>query len=127
MASGWKPKTSSSSAYSSSVGLTMSSQKVASLSRRAAARASNEVSWLTRSSAYLMKALSILLMYHTARGPPLLRGRSFIQVREMNPPATPPAIELPHTAGCLVCGRQNPHGLRLSLHVDPGSGVVTVE
>src|SRR4029450_2695085 len=29
-------------------------------------------------------------------------------------------IELPHTAGCLVCGRQNPHGLKLSLHVDEG-------
>lgn len=27
-------------------------------------------------------------------------------------------MELPHTAGCLVCGRQNPHGMRLSLHVD---------
>ena len=36
-------------------------------------------------------------------------------------------MELPHTAGCLVCGRQNPHGLGLSLHVDEGSGVVSVE
>src|SRR5688572_15525431 len=36
-------------------------------------------------------------------------------------------IELPHTAGCLVCGRQNPHGLRLSLHVDEASGVVAVD
>jgi len=36
-------------------------------------------------------------------------------------------MELPHTAGCLVCGRQNPHGLRLSLHVDEGSGVVSAE
>jgi uncharacterized protein (TIGR00369 family) len=35
-------------------------------------------------------------------------------------------MELPHTAGCLVCGRQNPHGLKLSLHVDGSSGVVTV-
>src|SRR6187402_2741918 len=35
-------------------------------------------------------------------------------------------IELPHTAGCLVCGRQNVHGLGLSLHVDEASGVVTV-
>ena len=33
-------------------------------------------------------------------------------------------LELPHTEGCLVCGRANPHGLRLSLHVDPASGVV---
>ena len=36
-------------------------------------------------------------------------------------------IELPHTAGCLVCGRQNPHGLRLSLRVDEASGVVGAE
>lgn len=35
-------------------------------------------------------------------------------------------MELPHTAGCLVCGRENPHGLKLSLHVDPDSGVVSV-
>src|SRR5688500_5380817 len=34
-------------------------------------------------------------------------------------------IELPHTAGCLVCGRSNPHGLHLSLHVDPQTGEVT--
>jgi acyl-coenzyme A thioesterase PaaI-like protein len=35
-------------------------------------------------------------------------------------------LQLPHTAGCLVCGRDNPHGLRLDLHVDPASGVVRV-
>jgi uncharacterized protein (TIGR00369 family) len=35
-------------------------------------------------------------------------------------------MELPHTAGCLVCGRQNPHGLKLSLHVDESTGVVSV-
>jgi uncharacterized protein (TIGR00369 family) len=34
-------------------------------------------------------------------------------------------LELPHTAGCIVCGKDNPHGLQLSLHVDPGSGAVT--
>src|SRR5215210_5314618 len=33
-------------------------------------------------------------------------------------------IELPHTAGCLVCGRSNPKGLHLHLHVDQSSGVV---
>ena len=37
------------------------------------------------------------------------------------------ALELPHTAGCLVCGRENPHGLRLSLHVEEGSGLVRAE
>ena len=26
-------------------------------------------------------------------------------------------MELPHTVGCVVCGRENPHGLKLSLHV----------
>jgi acyl-coenzyme A thioesterase PaaI-like protein len=35
-------------------------------------------------------------------------------------------LELPHTAGCLVCGPANPHGLGLSLQVDSQSGVVTV-
>jgi acyl-coenzyme A thioesterase PaaI-like protein len=32
--------------------------------------------------------------------------------------------ELPHTAGCLVCGQENPHGLHLHLFVDD-AGVVT--
>ena len=32
-------------------------------------------------------------------------------------------MELPHTAGCLVCGRSNPIGMHLSLHVD-GDGAV---
>jgi len=31
--------------------------------------------------------------------------------------------ELPHTAGCLACGRSNPHGLHLCLFVDR-NGVV---
>ena len=35
------------------------------------------------------------------------------------------ALELPHTPNCLVCGRNNPHGLHLSLHVDPATGIVT--
>src|SRR5262245_461657 len=33
-------------------------------------------------------------------------------------------LELPHTAGCLVCGRENPHGLHLHLHVDERTGQV---
>src|SRR3954468_22751278 len=33
-------------------------------------------------------------------------------------------LELPHTAGCLVCGRHNPIGLHLHLHVDESSGAV---
>lgn len=33
-------------------------------------------------------------------------------------------LALPHTAGCLVCGRDNPHGLHLNLHVDSATGVV---
>jgi acyl-coenzyme A thioesterase PaaI-like protein len=36
-----------------------------------------------------------------------------------------PTLELPHTPGCLVCGHANPHGLRLSLHVDPATAAVT--
>ena len=36
-------------------------------------------------------------------------------------------MELPHTAGCLVCGRQNPHGLKLSLHVDERTRLVSVQ
>jgi acyl-coenzyme A thioesterase PaaI-like protein len=35
-------------------------------------------------------------------------------------------LELPHTPGCLVCGRDNPRGLKLSSHVDPNNGVVKV-
>ena len=34
-------------------------------------------------------------------------------------------VELPHTRGCLVCGRDNPHGLHLHLKVVEQSGVVT--
>jgi acyl-coenzyme A thioesterase PaaI-like protein len=33
-------------------------------------------------------------------------------------------LELPHTPGCLVCGRENPHGLHLSFFVDPQTGIV---
>jgi acyl-coenzyme A thioesterase PaaI-like protein len=33
-------------------------------------------------------------------------------------------LELPHTSGCLVCGRQNPKGLHLHLHVDESTGAV---
>jgi uncharacterized protein (TIGR00369 family) len=36
-----------------------------------------------------------------------------------------PLTELPHTAGCIVCGRKNPHGLHLSFHVDTQTGTVT--
>src|SRR5258706_4109644 len=36
-------------------------------------------------------------------------------------------LELPHTPNCLVCGRTNPHGLHLDLHVDPDSGIVTTQ
>lgn len=33
-------------------------------------------------------------------------------------------LELPHSPGCLVCGRNNPHGLKLFLHVDEQTGHV---
>jgi acyl-coenzyme A thioesterase PaaI-like protein len=36
-------------------------------------------------------------------------------------------MELPHTAGCLVCGRQNVHGLGLSLHVGEDGATVWTE
>jgi acyl-coenzyme A thioesterase PaaI-like protein len=36
-------------------------------------------------------------------------------------------LELPHTAGCVACGPLNPHGLRLSLFVDPADGTVRTE
>jgi acyl-coenzyme A thioesterase PaaI-like protein len=36
-------------------------------------------------------------------------------------------LQLPHTAGCLVCGRDNPHGLRLDLRVEPDRAGVRVE
>jgi uncharacterized protein (TIGR00369 family) len=38
-----------------------------------------------------------------------------------------PSIQLPHTAGCLVCGRDNPRGHRLNLYVDPQTSVVTCD
>jgi len=38
-----------------------------------------------------------------------------------------PSQQLPHTLGCLVCGRDNPHGLRLDLHVESESGMVWTE
>ena len=34
-------------------------------------------------------------------------------------------LVLPQTRGCLVCGRANPHGLHLILHVDPATSQVT--
>src|SRR4051794_29993970 len=40
---------------------------------------------------------------------------------------TTPRIELPHTSGCLVCGRQNNYGLKMSLFVDPASGIVSID
>jgi acyl-coenzyme A thioesterase PaaI-like protein len=33
-------------------------------------------------------------------------------------------LELPHSLNCLVCGRNNPHGLKLFLHVDEETGHV---
>ncbi len=33
-------------------------------------------------------------------------------------------LQLPQTAGCVVCGPFNPHGLHLSLFVDEQSGIV---
>ncbi|MGH7177391.1 MAG: PaaI family thioesterase [Tepidisphaeraceae bacterium] len=35
-------------------------------------------------------------------------------------------IQLPHTRDCLVCGRDNPHGLKLDAMVDPANGLVTI-
>ena len=37
------------------------------------------------------------------------------------------AWQLPHTANCVVCGRTNPHGLRLDLFVLPETGLVIAE
>ena len=34
-------------------------------------------------------------------------------------------LQLPHTRGCLACGRDNPHGLYLDLLVDEESGQVS--
>ena len=36
-------------------------------------------------------------------------------------------LELPHTAGCLVCGPGNTKGLRLRLFVDPHTGIVQTQ
>ncbi len=37
-----------------------------------------------------------------------------------------PTLELPHTPGCMVCGRDNPAGLHLSLFVETETSVVQV-
>jgi acyl-coenzyme A thioesterase PaaI-like protein len=37
------------------------------------------------------------------------------------------SLALPHTPGCLVCGRDNPHGLHLNFSVDPASGIVRTQ
>lgn len=36
-------------------------------------------------------------------------------------------LELPHSQGCLVCGRSNPLGMKLSFYVDESSGLVRCE
>jgi uncharacterized protein (TIGR00369 family) len=36
-------------------------------------------------------------------------------------------LQLPHTLGCLVCGRDNDFGLKLSLFIAPETGVVSVD
>jgi uncharacterized protein (TIGR00369 family) len=36
----------------------------------------------------------------------------------------PRLLPLPRTEGCLVCGRANPVGLKLRLHVDPATGSI---
>jgi len=43
------------------------------------------------------------------------------------PPPPPSKLQLPHTANCLVCGRNNPHGLHLDLFVMTGTGLVVAE
>jgi acyl-coenzyme A thioesterase PaaI-like protein len=37
------------------------------------------------------------------------------------------SFHLPHTSGCLVCGRDNPFGLRLDFSVDPITGIVRTQ
>ncbi len=38
-----------------------------------------------------------------------------------------PWLELPHSHGCLVCGRDNSLGLKLTLRVDPDTGIVRID
>jgi hypothetical protein len=42
-------------------------------------------------------------------------------------PLAPGRLKLPHTANCLVCGRDNPHGLKLDFSVVANTGVVIAE
>ncbi len=58
-----------------------------------------------------------------------LRSRSFLRTFPSAPAYIPSMalLELPHTAGCVVCGKDNPHGIGLNLKVDPDTGVVRVE
>ena len=36
-------------------------------------------------------------------------------------------LHLPQTTGCLVCGPENPHGLKLNLQVDESTGIVRAD
>src|SRR5262249_55471282 len=36
-------------------------------------------------------------------------------------------LQLPHARDCIVCGRHNPHGLKLDLFVDPDRSIVRAE
>src|SRR5450432_189514 len=38
-----------------------------------------------------------------------------------------PLLELPHSAGCLVCGKHNPQGFKLTLFVEDSNGEVRCE
>src|SRR4051794_6255020 len=43
------------------------------------------------------------------------------------PPAPATRLQFPQTNNCLVCGRQNPHGLKLDLFVETDTGKVVAE
>src|SRR3954468_15305649 len=65
--------------------------------------------------------VEILNLYSSCPPPSPLRA---LRALVLNGMTKKHAMELPHTPGCLACGRENPHGLHLHLHVDP-AGVVT--
>src|SRR5207253_656525 len=78
--------------------------------------ASGVVSRLIFPSAKRAKEVSMACDSKTANGNSQIGDKAYNPVMSL--------IELPHTAGCLVCGRQNPKGLHLHLHVDEATGAV---
>src|SRR5690242_7987919 len=80
-----------------------------------------------RPSPNLMKALTMQLLYIGGGLAGACVRRDCRPQRVRFPVMSATRLQLPHTPGCLVCGRNNDFGLKLSLFVEPSTGVVSVD